>query len=82
MKEGFCVEDFQTVIDKKTAMWKNDTKMVGFLRPETLFGPKFEGYLNEHISTARAMAASGAISDTTAHNIEVAKRCDPRHSRQ
>lgn len=80
MKEGFSVEDFQTVIDKKTAMWKNDTKMVGFLRPETLFGTKFEGYLNEHVSTARALAANGAISDTTAHNIEVAKRWEPRHA--
>ncbi len=80
MKEGFTVEDFKTVIDKKTAMWKNDTKMVGFLRPETLFGTKFEGYLNEHISTARAMAANGAISETTAHNIEVAQRWEPKHA--
>jgi uncharacterized phage protein (TIGR02220 family) len=80
MKEGFTIEDFKTVIDKKTAVWKNDTKMVSFLRPETLFGPKFEGYLNEHISAARAMAASGAISDTTAHNIEVVKKWEPRHA--
>lgn len=80
MKEGFGVEDFKTVIDKKTAMWENDTKMVGFLRPETLFGTKFEGYLNEHINTARAMAASGVISDTTAHNIQVAQRWEPKHA--
>lgn len=46
MKEGFTVEDFHTVIDNKCAEWLNDSKMQRFLRPETLFGTKFEGYLN------------------------------------
>ena len=47
VREGFTLEDFKTVIDKKCADWLNDAKMCKFLRPETLFGPKFEGYLNE-----------------------------------
>lgn len=47
MKEGFTVEDFKTVIDKKVRDWSGDAKMQKFLRPETLFGTKFEGYLNE-----------------------------------
>lgn len=47
MNEGFTVDDFKTVIWKKTKEWKNDPKMVKFLRPETLFGNKFEGYLNQ-----------------------------------
>ena len=47
VSEGFTLEDFKTVIDKKCADWLNDAKMCKFLRPETLFGPKFEGYLNE-----------------------------------
>lgn len=80
MKEGFTVDDFKTVIDKKTALWLKDTKMVAYLRPETLFGPKFEGYLNEHVSTARAMASAGAISETTAHNIEVAQSWSPKNA--
>lgn len=46
-KEGFTLEDFKTVIDKKTSQWLNDKKMCAYLRPETLFGTKFEGYLNE-----------------------------------
>lgn len=46
-KEGFTEEDFKTVIDKKTSAWLNDSKMNQYLRPETLFGTKFEGYLNE-----------------------------------
>lgn len=47
MNEGFTVDDFKVVIYKKTKEWKNDPKMVKFLRPETLFGNKFEGYLNQ-----------------------------------
>lgn len=38
--------DFQTVIDKMCGKWKGDAKMEDYLRPSTLFGPKFEGYLN------------------------------------
>lgn len=45
--DGFTLDDFKTVIDKKTASWLNDSQMAKYLRPETLFGTKFEGYLNE-----------------------------------
>lgn len=44
--EGFSVDDFKTVIDKKCAEWLR-SDMERYLRPETLFGTKFEGYLNE-----------------------------------
>lgn len=47
INEGFTLDDFKTVIDKKVLLWKNDTKMQAYLRPETLFGTKFESYLNE-----------------------------------
>ena len=47
LREGFTVEDFKTVIDKKTKAWLGNREMQKFLRPETLFGTKFEGYLNE-----------------------------------
>lgn len=47
LAEGFTVEDFRTVIDRKVADWGHDQKMAKYLRPETLFGTKFEGYLNE-----------------------------------
>lgn len=49
LNESFTVDDFKTVIDKKTMEWKG-TEWEKFLRPETLFGTKFEGYLNQHIS--------------------------------
>ncbi|MGX1430785.1 putative phage protein (TIGR02220 family) [Cytobacillus horneckiae] len=45
--EGFAEEDFKKVIDIKTAEWLKDEKMNKFLRPETLFGTKFESYLNQ-----------------------------------
>ena len=47
LREGFTVDDFKKVIDVKCFQWKDDQKMAKFLRPETLFGTKFDRYLNE-----------------------------------
>ncbi|WP_194745895.1 conserved phage C-terminal domain-containing protein [Staphylococcus chromogenes] len=47
--EGFNLDDFKKVIDNKVAEWKG-TDMEKYLRPETLFGTKFEGYLNQQQS--------------------------------
>src|SRR5690625_3476635 len=47
MNEGFTVDDFKKVIDKKNEEWKDKPKMQKFIRPETLFGTKFESYLNQ-----------------------------------
>ncbi|WP_161564247.1 conserved phage C-terminal domain-containing protein [Listeria sp. SHR_NRA_18] len=49
--EGFTIDDFKKVIDIKTVEWLNDPKMQNFLRPETLFGNKFESYLNQPMPT-------------------------------
>lgn len=46
--EGYTKEDFYTVIDKKCAEWIG-TEHEKYLRPETLFGTKFEAYLNQRI---------------------------------
>ena len=48
LKEGYTVDDFKLVIDKKFEEW-NGTDMEKFLRPETLFAGKFESYLNQKI---------------------------------
>lgn len=45
--EGKTLDDFKQVIDTKAKEWLGDAKMNQFLRPETLFGTKFEGYLNQ-----------------------------------
>lgn len=44
--EGFTLDDFKQVINNKVVEWKG-TDMEKYLRPETLFGTKFEGYLNQ-----------------------------------
>ena len=46
-KEGYTLEDFKQVIDIKTAEWKDSPEFSKYLRPETLFGSKFDGYLNQ-----------------------------------
>jgi phage replication O-like protein O len=45
--DGYTLEDFKMVIDIKSGQWLDDPKQSKYLRPETLFGNKFEGYLNE-----------------------------------
>lgn len=52
ISEGYTVDDFKRVIDIKVAKWnvepKNGEKdMRDYLRPITLFGTKFESYLQE-----------------------------------
>ena len=49
-KEKFTVDDFKKVIDVKTSQWLKDKRMSAYLRPDTLFGTKFESYLNEHVN--------------------------------
>ena len=48
LEEGFTQDDFITVIDKKCSEWLG-TEWEKFLRPETLFGTKFESYLNANV---------------------------------
>lgn len=48
LNEGFTVEDFKKVIDIKYKEW-NNTEYAKYLRPETLFSNKFEGYLNQPV---------------------------------
>lgn len=52
LKEGFVLEDFKYVVDVKWAEWgskftKEGKSCEDWMRPITLFGPKFEGYLNQ-----------------------------------
>lgn len=55
LKEGYTFSDFKKVVDTKLAEWGNDSRMSKFLRPETLFGSKMEGYLNERPATQPMM---------------------------
>ena len=45
--EGYRLPDFENVISSRWEAWKSDEKMVQYLRPQTLFGTKMEGYLQK-----------------------------------
>lgn len=45
LNDGFKLEDFYHVISYKADEWKGDPHMAQYLRPDTLFGTKFESYL-------------------------------------
>lgn len=60
LKEGFTEDDFRTVIDKKTAEWLG-TEMEQYLKPDTLFTTKFEGYLNQNIVKKKSGKSTGGI---------------------
>lgn len=51
--EGFTIDDFKAVIDTMSTEWSHDPKMSVYLRPETLFGTKFESYLNRPKKTRK-----------------------------
>lgn len=50
IRQGYKVTDFETAIDNKVADWLGNDKMEPYLRPDTLFGNKFESYYNENSS--------------------------------
>lgn len=61
--EGYRLDDFKAVIDHKTEDWlgtiaKDGREMGQFLRPSTLFGSKFDQYLNEKPSVNKTDAWS------------------------
>lgn len=50
--DGYTLDDFKKVILNKCKEWKG-TDYEKYLRPETLFGNKFESYLNQNIIKKR-----------------------------
>lgn len=45
LAEGRTLEDFRLVIDSKVSEWLGNPPWDAYLRPRTLFGTKFDGYL-------------------------------------
>ena len=82
LKEGFTAEDFKKVIDVKAKNWVG-TDFEKYLRPSTLFGTKFENYLNEankkapvKIGAEKNIKTNGSICNTNnnyTQKIEVSK---------
>ena len=74
VKEGYTVEDFKKVIDSKSKEWLN-TDFEKYLRPATLFGTKFENYLNE--ANKKTPTAIGAENKNIKVNPSI---CNPRRN--
>lgn len=55
LNEGFTEADFYKVIDNKSKEWKG-TEWEKYLRPQTLFGTKFEAYLNQQSKSKNPFA--------------------------
>jgi len=66
IKEGYVFDDFKYVIDIKAKQWMN-TEMEQYLRPQTLFGNKFNSYINERpITNGKQISKiESAINQTT-----------------
>lgn len=63
ISEGYTVENFKTVIDKKVKEWKG-TEMAAYLRPSTLFAAgHFEEYLNAPEIKIKPGYSAGERSD-------------------
>lgn len=58
--EGWRMEDFEAVIVGMRSKWANDPKMCQYLRPQTLFGTKFESYL-QVVKNGSTTTTSGDI---------------------
>lgn len=57
LREKFTIKDFSTVIKFKLSEWGSEKEMAQYLRPETLFGNKFESYLE----AARSVTLPSAV---------------------
>ena len=68
LNEGFTEDDFRTVINKKCSEWIG-TEWEKFLRPETLFGTKFESYLNAK-STKKQTVNTGVPSGSNQDDLD------------
>ena len=58
--EGYRLEDFFRVIDAKASEWRYDKKMAQYLRPSTLFGTKFESYLQQYKEPQKKADSEGS----------------------
>lgn len=68
LNEGFKPENFTTVIDKKCLEWMG-TEFEKYLRPETLFGTKFESYLNQQVKENKQVINKPNITNQKPSNF-------------
>lgn len=57
---GYTLDDIELVCKAKQAEWGSDAKRQGWIRPQTLFGGKFEAYLAEAKASPAKEASDAA----------------------
>ena len=73
LNEGYSLEDCKQVIEVKCSQWLH-SDMEKYLRPETLFGSKFDTYLNEKVKTPYMTQELPQRKEATKEEIEIVKR--------
>lgn len=69
-REGYTLDDFKKVVDNKAFEWQQDSKMWKYMRPATLFGSKFDDYLNANdLNKHQAQPVSGGYDTANASDI-------------
>lgn len=66
--QGFNVNDFKKVIEIKASHWLTDEEYNQYLRPSTLFGTKFEEYLNQQPKKGAKNNAESSGSNTNRYS--------------
>lgn len=62
--EGYRIDDFKKVVDNKAFEWQGDAKMWKYMRPTTLFGSKFDDYLNaNNLDKSRKKPTTGGYEE-------------------
>ena len=72
--EGYTIEDFKIVIVNKCYDWLSNNDMQKYLRPETLFGTKFEGYLGQKRKELTTKDIEKFMDFSNFSNTEVSNR--------
>lgn len=69
---GYSFEQIKTVIKRKNDQWKNDEVFSKYVRPSTLFGSKFDEYLNEKVESRKELKKEDYpfLSDEEFNNLK------------
>lgn len=70
LKENVSWHDFVSVIQFKFLQWNNDDKMKGFIRPQTIFGNNFDGYLQEARSHTTVVTLASQVATDRPRSAE------------
>lgn len=74
IREGYVLEDFKLVVNFKVEQWKGNPDFEQYLRPETIFGTKFDSYLAEAKPKAELQSEAQTGSAPVDEDFEEMKR--------